>query len=58
MAQADAKRFSLTAPNIPADEVHDEVEKVQLYLARYGYLTGPYEPTRVDTPTQQALQRP
>jgi len=56
MAQADTKRFSLTTRDIPADEVNDEVEKVQLYLARYGYLTGPYEPKRVDTPTQQALQ--
>jgi hypothetical protein len=57
MAQADTPRLSLTAREIPADEVHDDVEKVQLYLARYGYLAGPYEPKQVDAPTQQALQK-
>lgn len=52
----DAKRFSLTIRNIPADSVDEEVEKVQRYLARFGYLTGPYEPKRVDPPTQEALR--
>jgi hypothetical protein len=56
MAQNDTKRFTLTTHEVAADEVDDELEKVQLYLARYGYLTGPYEPKRLDSPTQEALQ--
>lgn len=56
MAQEATKRFVLATHDVAADEVDDEVEKLQLYLARYGYLTGPYEPKRLDSPTQEALQ--
>lgn len=57
MVQKGVKRFTLSERNIPADKVHDDVEKVQRYLVRYGYLAGPFQAKRLDMPTQQALRQ-
>jgi len=50
------KRFTLKARNISAGTVSDDVQKVQQYLARYGYLFGMFEAKRLDLATQQALR--
>jgi hypothetical protein len=51
------KRLSLTTRELAADAVHEDVEKVQLYLSRYGYLYGGFEVRRLDEATQRALQQ-
>jgi hypothetical protein len=56
MAQKGAQRFSLAVRNIAPGQISDEVGKVQRYLARYGYLPGPFEPRKLDVATQQALR--
>ncbi len=51
------KRFELKEREIGADAVGDDVEKVQRYLTHYGYLIGSFELKRLDSHTQQALQK-
>src|SRR5262245_19945251 len=55
MAQKGMKRFTIGLRNLPPDSQHDDVLKVQRYLARYGYLRGSYERRRLDAVTQQAV---
>jgi len=57
MATKGVQRFALTQRHVAADGVHEDVEKVQQYLSRYGYLSGEFEEKRLDSPTQQALQQ-
>src|SRR5687767_73667 len=56
MGEAQGKRFRINARNMEAGAVHEDVEKVQRFLSRFGYLAGAYEPRRVDQPTQDALR--
>jgi len=56
MPERRTKRFSLEVRSVTANAVHDDVFKVQRYLMRFGYLHGPFEPKRLDVPTQQALR--
>jgi len=51
------KRFSLTARELSAGSAHEDVEKVQRYLSRYGYLQGGCELQRLDETTQHALRQ-
>lgn len=55
MPDKGIKRYRIAARNIPPDAEHDDVWQVQRYLARYGYLRGPYQRRRFDAATQQAL---
>lgn len=57
MADKTARRFSVGARDVAADETDEEVGKVQRYLGRYGYLQAPYEPNHLDEPTRKALKR-
>ena len=51
------KRFSLTARELAVGAVHDDVDRVQQYLCRYGYLRRGFESKRLDDPTCNALRR-
>lgn len=50
-------RFELAERNMAAGQRHDEAEKIQAYLQRYGYLASAIEPKVLDTPTQEALRQ-
>jgi hypothetical protein len=49
-------RFVLRSDTIPAGSVNDDVEKVQLFLERYGHLRERPTPKELDEETQKALR--
>ena len=56
MAEKGVRRFTIQAREIAPGGVHEDMRKVQRYLARYGYLIGDREAGRLCDATQQALR--
>ena len=50
------RRFTLGVRNIAANESHADVQKVQQYLKRFGYLRADFQPELLDVTTQEALR--
>jgi hypothetical protein len=49
--------FSIASRNIAAGQKDEDVEKIQSYLRKFGYLDSSYKPQVLDLPTQEALRR-
>ena len=51
------KKRKLSIPELKFNATHPKLAKVQAILNHSNYLSDPYEPKRLDTPTQDALKK-
>ncbi len=56
MPKDNKPRFVIQAREMAPATVHDDVEKVQLFLQRFGHLRGAYKRKSLDEATQKALR--